>query len=307
MDASVELWEIPSGKPIVMIAGWQQWADAGEISSSLPLYLVEQTDANKIGTIKGGDFYLFQIPGTHYLLRPEVKLKEGYRQSMSSRANDFYYADLGERGLVIFAGEEPHMHEETYARAFFDAVESLNVQRVIGLGGVFGSMPYDRDREISCVYSMPHMKAELDHYAVRYSNYEGGTTIGSYLAHCAELRAIEMAVVYAFVPAYEFSAMSVSVQSLRIDKDWKAWYDIMKRLDHMLELHLDLSDLEDTAGRLVAEWTKRVAELDEEHPTLHIREALDAINKDFVERPFIPLDEAWDELGDLLDGMDSDE
>ena len=64
-----------------MIAGWHQWADAGSISSGLPLYLIEQTQARKIGRIKPDGFYLFQIPGAHHLLRPVVKLNEGYREA----------------------------------------------------------------------------------------------------------------------------------------------------------------------------------------------------------------------------------
>ena len=80
MDDWVELWEKPIAEKKYMIAGWQQWADAGAISSGLPQYLVDQTNARKIGQIKPDGFYLFQLPGTHHLLRPEVKLDEGYRK-----------------------------------------------------------------------------------------------------------------------------------------------------------------------------------------------------------------------------------
>ncbi|NLF01309.1 MAG: PAC2 family protein, partial [Anaerolineales bacterium] len=91
MDDLVELWEKPrAGRAI--IAGWRQWADAGEISSGLPRYLINRTGATKIGEIRPGRFYLFQIPGTHHLLRPVVTLKDGYRQAMEERANEFFYA-----------------------------------------------------------------------------------------------------------------------------------------------------------------------------------------------------------------------
>ena len=65
MDELVEIWEKPTAAEIYMITGWRQWADAGSISSALPEYLVELTAARKIGEIKPGPFYLFQIPGTH--------------------------------------------------------------------------------------------------------------------------------------------------------------------------------------------------------------------------------------------------
>ena len=33
MDDVVELWEKPEADEVYMLAGWQQWADAGSISS----------------------------------------------------------------------------------------------------------------------------------------------------------------------------------------------------------------------------------------------------------------------------------
>jgi proteasome assembly chaperone (PAC2) family protein len=165
MNDLVDLWEKPDrGK--YLIAGWHQWADAGDISSGLPQYLVEQAQARKIGQIKPDSFYLFQIPGTHHLLRPVVKLEEGYAQRLEPRKNEFFYSGDGGPDFLIFLGQEPHRNEERYAAAFFDAVEELGVKRVAAVAGVYGAMPYDKDRNISCVYSHPGMKDELTKYAV---------------------------------------------------------------------------------------------------------------------------------------------
>ena len=305
MDNLVELWEIPESKDNCMIVGWEQWADAGETSSGLPAYLVNLTGARKIGKIKPGGFYFFQIPGTHHLLRPQVKLVDGHREHMSSHKNEVYYAELpGDRGLYIFRGDEPHYKETIYAEAFFDMVEALSVKRVVAVGGVYGAMPYDRDREISCVYSLPRMKDELTKYAARFSDYEGGTTIGSYMAHWAEYREAEFVVMYAFSPAYEFSQLGISVQGMRVEQDFKAWLDLMRRIDYMLHLDLDLSDLEDQSQELIETWHSKVEELGRKHPELHVETYMEAIAKEFVEHPFIPLDDAWDALGDLLQDMD---
>ncbi len=301
MDDLVRLWEMPETTENYMIAGWEQWADAGEISSGLPHYLIELTGAERVGKIQPDSFYFFQVPGTHHLLRPQVKLVQGHRESMSTHNNDLYYANVDGKGLYIFMGEEPHQNEERYAEAFLDLVESVGVRRVVIVGGVYGAMPYDKDREISCVYSLPRMKKELDQYAVRYSNYEGGSTIGSYMAHHAEFRGIEMVVFHGFAPAYEFSQMGLTVQAMRVEEDWKAWLDIMRRVDYMLGLGLDLSDLEERGSTLIAAWRNKIDELEQKHPELHIKEYLDSVGQDFEERSFIPLDSAWDELGDILD------
>ncbi len=297
-----ELWETPKAKEKYMIAGWHQWADAGSISSGLPRYLIEKTNARRIGELNSEDFYLFQIPGTHDFLRPQVKLEEGYRLSMSTHTNEFFYAGNDEKGLVIFVGEEPQLHAEKYADAFFDMVEMLKVKRVAAVGGVYGAVPYDKDREISCVYSLREMKEELGRYALHFSNYEGGTTICTYLADRAEQRGIEFLAFYGFVPAYDLSQISTSVQGFSIENDYKAWYDLCRRFNYMFNLTLDLTDLEAESERLLMSIEAEIERLEEQSPGLNIREYIATLAEDFTEKRFIPLGDMWTRgLRDLFD------
>ena len=304
MDDLLDLWEKPDAAEMYMIAGWEQWADAGGVSSGLPQYLIDQTGAAKIGEIKPHGFYLFQMPGTHHLLRPEVKLEEGYRQALTSTSNELFYAADGTKGLVIFLGDEPHLNVERYAETFLDAVEALGVRRVAAVGGVYGAMPYDQDREISCVYSLPGMKDELAEYAVEFSDYEGGSTIGTYLADRAEEREIELVDFYVYVPAYDFSELSTHLQGVRIENDFKAWNDLMRRLNHMFGLGIDLSDLKEQSDELISSMDSKIDELEREMPQLKVREYMEQLAAEFAERPFMPLDDVWErELGDLFDGI----
>ena len=305
MSDLVELWEKPTAKEIHMIVGWRQWADAGSISSLLPEYLIEQTNAQKIGEIKAKGFYLFQIPGTHHLLRPEIQLDEGYPKGLTSKKNEIFYTGNDEKGLLIFLGDEPHLNADEYGEALFYIVQELGVDRVAAVGGVYGPMPYDRDRQISCSYSLKRMKLELEEYAVRFSNYEGGATIGSYLLKQAEKKDIEFFVFYAFVPAYDLTELSSLLQGMRIENDYKAWYDLMRRLGHMFRLEIDLTSLEQQSLELTETMETKVAELERKMPQLEIRQYMDKLAKDFTEMTFMPLDEVWErELGDLLDDIE---
>jgi len=302
MDDLVELWESPAGQGKCMIAGWHQWADAGAVSSGLPQYLIDQTNAGRIGQIKPDSFYLFQLPGTHHLLRPQVKLSEGHREEMGTRRNEFFFSSEGNRGFLIFLGEEPHQNEERYAQAFFDAVEELGVTRVAIVAGVYGSMPYDKHREVSCVYSLPGMKEEFAEYAVKFSNYEGGATIGTYLAHKAEERGIELVCFYAYVPAYDFSQLSISVQQMRIEQDATAWCQLMRRFNHMFDIGFDLLDLERKSSELISAMDARIDTLERTMPQLKVREYMDKLASDFVETPFVALGDEWESaLEDLFE------
>ncbi len=307
MARTFELHELPQATEMVMIAGWDQWADAGNVSSGLPEYLVQRLSAHFIGEIAPEGFYLFQVPGTHHLLRPFVHLEEGQIQELQGKRNEFYYHPVGEdKGLVIFRGDEPHMNEEEYAEAFFAVVRALEIRRVAIVGGVYGAMPYDKEREIACVYSLPHLREELEPYAVRFSNYQGGATIGTYLIHRAMLEGIECFAFYAMVPAYDFDqVVFLPHGGIRIEQDYKAWYDILRRFNHMFGLGIDLADLRDRSDELLAAMEAEMEELAQQAPQLNVRAYLRQLEEDFTERPFMPLDDVWsDELGDLLDSLE---
>ena len=306
MDERVHLWETPSAKEKVMIAGWHQWADAGSISSGLPAYLIQKLEARKIGEISRDRFFLFQMPGAHHLLRPEVHTKEGVVQEMRVIKSELHYAEFGDKGLVIFLGEEPHVNEEEYAEAFLDITEALEVKRVMAVGGVYGAMPFNKDRDISCVFSMEGMRKEMEEYAVRFSNYEGGTTIGSYLAYHAGQRNVEYICFHGFVPAYDFGQVMLPAQSVRIEDDVKAWYDILRRADFMFHLGMDLSELRIQSDELTTSMEEQMEELARQAPQLDVHAYMQKLEEEFTENPFMPLDDVWErELGDLLDDLEN--
>ncbi len=304
MDELLQLESRPRAQEIYMIAGWRQWADAGSTSSHLPRYLIDQTGARRIGEIKSEPFYLFQFPGTHHLLRPEIKLEDGYRTKLERHQNEVYYTGDERVGLVLFLGDEPHLNIERYAEAFFNVATELGVKRIAAIGGVYAAVPYDKERQISCTYSLPRMKDEMAAYAVGFSNYEGGVSIGSYLADRAESLAIEYFVFYAMVPMYDLTALSPLLQGITIEEDYQAWYDVMRRLNHMFRLGLDLSDLADKRVALKESMASQIAKLEEKIPQVNLREYFDKIQQGFVEPSFLPLDDVWEKgLGDILGKM----
>ncbi len=300
MDELLILDEIPRSREMYMIAGWEQWADAGNISSGLPQYLIDHMDARRIGSIVSDPFYLFQFPGTHHLLRPIVTLEEGMVKDLEEPRNEFYFAGNEEKGLIIFVGNEPHLGLKRYTRMLLDTAEATGVKRIITLGGVYGSIPYDKDRDVSCAYSLATMSQELVDYAVRFSNYEGGSTVGTYMIHAAAQRDMEALAFYGFVPAYDFSHLDNNNQILRVDNDFRAWYEIMRRVNFMVRLGIDLSDLARRSDDLNTSIEEEIDKLASEIPQL--RGFLAQLTVDYKERPFMPLDSIWaDELGDILD------
>ena len=302
MSDAVDLWERPQAEEIFMIAGWRQWADAGSISSGLPQYLVQQTEARQIGKIRPDGFYLFQIPGTHDLVRPMVEFEKGYPKSLESRDNDLYYAGDEQRGIVFFMGEEPHMDAERYVAAILDVAEQLNVKRIISFGGVYGELPYDKERMISAIFSLPSLRNETESLGVNVSDYHGGASIGSYLCKRAGEKGKAFVGFYAFVPTYDFSKVSGINNTIRLENDFMAWLGVMRRVNFMLNLDLDLADLEKRSEKLMGLMDDKVEELNDLAPQLNIREYMKRLSESFEEMPFYPLDDVWeDELRRLFE------
>jgi len=308
MSNEVQLVEKPTAKEIYMLAGWRQWADAGSVSSGLPQYLIEQSKAHKIGSIDPSGFYLFQIPGTHDLVRPVVKFKEGYPEYLESERNEFFYAGDKERGIVYFLGDEPHLDAERYVNALLQAAKTLKVKRIIGFGGVYGELPYSKERMVSSTYSKKHMREELDKLAVNFSDYQGGGSIGSYICRRAAEQDIEYLSLYAFVPTYDFTSMSRNASGIQIENDFMAWLGIMRRVDYLLKLNMDLSDLEAKSERLVKLMDAKIEEISKSFPDIDMREYIQQLEEDFEEVVFEPLQDLWeDEINRLFDKFDGEQ
>jgi hypothetical protein len=87
-----------------------------------------------------------------------------------------------------------------------------------------------------------------------------------------------------------------------------AWLGVMRRVNYMLKIELDLSDLEKKSQRLIEVVESKVEELDGMAPQLGVREYLKRLSDEFTEMPFDPLSEVWEEeLRRLTDKFDEGE
>lgn len=295
MPETLQLFETPAFDEVYMIAGWRQWADAGSVSSGLPAYLVERIGARKIGEFRNDGFYLFQVPGTHDWVRPVVKFQDGFPISLDAPKNELYFAEDQGRGLVFLIGDEPHMDIDRYVETLLEAAKSLNVRRIIGLGGVYGELPYDKERMVSSVYSLKHMKEEMNGLAVTLSDYHGGASIGSVVCQRASEKVMEYVGLYAFVPNYDFSEIDETANSIRIETDFMAWKAVMQRINFMLKLSFNLTNLEERSRQLIQLMEAKVDEIDQAAPGVNVRAYLKRLSDEFDETPFNPADEFWEE------------
>jgi proteasome assembly chaperone (PAC2) family protein len=308
--SNLELFEKPEAPEIYMVAGWRQWADSGGTSSGFIEYLINTLGARKIGRIKPDSLYLFQTPVSQFFFRPQAKFEDGHRVSMEGPRNDLYYWEDARsgKGLLLFLGDEPHMNVERYAEAFFEIATTLKVKQVAATGGVYAMVPYDKERNLTCNFSLPGMKAQMLKYAVNLSNYEGPVSIGSYLNDLAETLNVEYFAWYAFVPMYDLSRMTQQQsQGVSVEEDYTAWLGILRRLNHIFGFNIDTIDLTERSEALTAQIRGNIEEMATQMPQVPIHEYISKMTREFEEMRFesgkdVKLSDVWeDALGDLFD------
>jgi hypothetical protein len=283
-----------------LIAGWRrQWSDGGEISSSLPRYLIDQVKAKRIGEMSpevSKMCYPFQVPGTHDQYRPSAVYKDGLPSREMIRENDFY--DAGD-GLIIFMGEEPWFRIDIYAEAFFQALENLGVSKTVAVEGYNGACPPDMERSVSCIYSHSHMKEWLEKFGLRFSNYgsqgRNGPTIGMSLVSMAHFQytKFEMFRLGAMAPMFPF--LTSSKEPVGMTKDHRAIYDITRRINSMFDLSLNLTEL-----MILGEQESRTLQEALEKIALENPNAKEIIDRVRSEHSFVPFVETV-ELNPALD------
>jgi proteasome assembly chaperone (PAC2) family protein len=275
-----------------MIAGWHQWADAGEVSSGLPRYLIERTRAARIGRIDASACYLFQMPGTHHLLRPKVTLRDGHTVDLDQPQNDYFLATAGGTDFILFLGTEPSRAEAQYTEAFLDSARLMGVRTVATVAGVHAAVPHWRDRRVSCVYSAADLRRRLAKLNVRFSGYRGGATISMVLAAHAARRNMALCRLCAYVPTYDIGTEELTFRRMAMDRDYVAWHGLVRRLNRLLGLRIDLTDLADRGNALISAWDEQIEQLAKASPRLEVREYLDRVRDSFDE-------EARDDDSDL--------
>ena len=293
MSSDLNLWEKPAADQIYMIAGWRQWADGGGVSSSLPQFLIDITSARKIGEISPDGFYLFQLPGAQQFLRPIVRHSQGLTESLQSMRNEFYYTESNHKGIVIFLGDEPHLDADRYIRLLLEGAKALKVKQIIHLGGVYGQVPYDKQRHIHGTISLPHLNTVFNELSIQASNYHGPSSIGSYLSKRAGESNLESIGLHAFCPIYHFGGIENNEKTIIIERDHMAWLNVLERINYLLDTDFSLVELEDLAVELVNQIDARVALLNKKFPEMRLDEFFNRLSENFEEPSFTPLDNIW--------------
>ncbi len=268
---NVIIAEKPELRHPYMVCGIGGWVDGGEAATGSIKYLVGKLGAKRFAEIPIARFHIFQLPG-QLSLRPDIKIKDGVLTEHRFPQNQFFYSvnPDADNDLILFLGTEPNLNWEEYANAILGMAEEFGVTRIYLLGGVLDKTPHTRDPGVSCACSSDQLKEEMRKYNIQFSNYQGpGSFSTTLLRLCQDRRGqmVSLTTRATYYPEYD----------IVIPHNPKAIRAVISRLNHLLCLNLDISDLDKQAE----EFEVKLNFMASQNPAFQAY--IEELEKDFIE------------------------
>jgi proteasome assembly chaperone (PAC2) family protein len=221
-----------------LIAGFAGWPDGGGVSTGVVDFLTSYLGAELIGEISVNDLSIYTSPAL--ASRPLVKIQQGLIESLHFPANEVYaWKSEGEApDLVFLQGIEPDWNWQEYVEAVMECVKALAVQRVYTIGGYLDYAPHTRIPRISAIATDVALLNTLQTYDVEPHDYDGPTSIQTYLlSHCQEV-GIEGVGLWVGTPTYIQGTYP------------KVTHVVLEFLSQFLQLPLELNWFEEQTAEL---------------------------------------------------------
>lgn len=246
--------ELPQLRQSVLISGFKGWADAGEVASGAVRFLRRTLRSRKFAEIDPQPFYDFTT------IRPTSRVVGHGRRELTWPSCSFSYCKTdGERDLVLFLAPEPQLQWLAYVGAIFELIERLDVRMLVSLGGTYDAVAHSRPTVVSGYATQSVLQERLQRLGVRFSEYEGPSSIQSALMQAAYDRQILAVSLFGHAPHYVTNVPNPKVS-----------YGLLARAAELLDFTWDLSELQ----RAAVDFTIQVGLAIEEQPEL----------KDYVRR-----------------------
>lgn len=234
----IEIEDIPLLDDPIMIAAFEGWNDAGEVSSSTIAHLIEVWDAELVAAIDPAEYYDFQVN------RPRVTGEPGSRQVEWPTTRIYLARDTPlDRDVLLVHGIEPSFRWMQFTSELLSLAVETDTTMIITLGGLLADVPHTRPLPITVTAEHPDIQQRYD---VEPSRYEGPTGIVGVLTDTAGRTGITTLSAWAAIPHYAAAAPSP-----------KATLAMVVKLEELLDAVIEHADLPDAA----AAWQRGVDDL----------------------------------------------
>jgi proteasome assembly chaperone (PAC2) family protein len=183
-----------------------------------------------VARIDPEEFFDFQAT------RPEIELSEGRTQGISWPENLLVAgrSPSGERDVLLISGTEPSTRWRTFCGSVLDIAERCGVESMVTFGALIADVAHTRPVPITGLATTDEL---IERLGFEDASYEGPTGVVGVLHDAAQERGLTAASLWAAVPHYAAAVPNP-----------KAALALLRRLEGLVGIPLDTSDLEDASG-----------------------------------------------------------
>jgi len=247
----IQVTERPDLHAPLLIAGFDGWGNALDVSKGMAAYLIRKLDARPFARINPDIFYRYDEN------RPEVNIEAGTLKSLSPPGGSFYAARTGSSAgdLVILEADEPNLQWFRFAQDLLSLCKQLGVATIITLGSMYDNVVHT-DRIVSGISSDETVFAGLKQKNVTPVYYQGPSAIHSTLQAEGVKRGFRCISLWCHCPYYlqntthygllsHLAALLSSLGQFEINtKDLETrWQKIEKQIDELIESSPELQTI----------------------------------------------------------------
>lgn len=241
MDPIIWEREPPELRSPVLVASFSGWNDAANAASTALGAIAASLETELVAQIDPEEFFDFQAN------RPTIAIADGGLEGVEWPDNLIVAATAGgaERDLLLIAGTEPSTRWRTFCNCVLDVAERCGVESVVTFGSLIADVAHTRPVPITGLATDEEMIEQLGFEDV---SYEGPTgVLGVFHGICRE-RGLSAASLWAAVPHYAAAVPNP-----------KAGLALLRRLEGMIGIAVEASELEDAAGSFEQQVSQAVA------------------------------------------------
>jgi len=248
---------IPELKSPILIAGFDGWGNAMDVSTESVLFLINECNAKSFASLDPDQFYRYDAS------RPMVNIEAGTMKHFIPPGGSLYAAATPPRSndLVLLRAEEPNLNWNRFVDGLMSLSRKLRVSTIITLGSMYDSA-LPSDRIISGVASQAEHFEELKIRGMVPISYQGPSAIHSLIHVEAEKAGISSISLWCHCPYYLQGTTHFGILS-----------NLVRLLSAICLLNVDTSEIDDRWDRLDIQ----VRQLIQDSPEL--QEMIDDIRK----------------------------
>jgi len=193
----VTFYQMPPLHDPVLIVGFGDWSNAGNVALKSIDYIIEKKEATLIAEIDPDYFYQFTQN------RPVVTIKKGRLHGLVLKKISFYFwpNKEGKNDLILLKAQEPDYRWSMFIQVLFHLCKQWGVSLIVSLGGMYDDVLHT-EAVVSGVYPFGDWKDVFIKKDIPLIEYEGPSGIHALIMQKAEKESYPFIGLWGRSPLY---------------------------------------------------------------------------------------------------------